>query len=180
MKPRIVFIHGNGATHWSFAWTPWLKQELEKRGFETFFETFPDSVIARGKYWLPFLENHIRASENDVLVGWSSGATAAMRYAENHRIRGSVLIGPCSSDLGDELEKQSGYFDEPWNWEGIRANQEHIALVYGDDDPFIPQEEFEVIRKHLDPETLKVPGGKHFIELKEFPELLDLVLRTYG
>lgn len=55
----------------------------------------PDSVIARSNYWLPFLEEHVKAGENDVLIDWSSGAVAAMRYAETHTIKGSILISPC-------------------------------------------------------------------------------------
>jgi uncharacterized protein len=180
MKPRIIYVHGNGAMHWSFAWAKWLKAELEKAGFDTFFETMPDSVIARGKYWLPFLEDHVKAGENDVLVGWSSGAIAAMRYAESHKLRGSVLVGPSSSDLGDELEKQSGYFDEPWQWDKIKANQPHIALFYSDNDPFIPQEQFEIITKELNPKIIKLPGKGHFIEQDTFPELLDYILHTYA
>lgn len=180
MKPRIIYIHGNGAFHWSFAWAPWLKQELEKNGFETFFETFPDSVIARGRYWIPFLEEHIKAGENDVIVGWSSGAVAAMRYAERHKIRGSVLIGPSASDMGDELEKQSGYFDEPWNWSAIKEKQEHIALVYSNNDPFIPQEQFKIVQENLQPDVIKIPNGKHFIEQNTFPEVLKYLLETYS
>src|SRR3990167_2360301 len=153
MKPRIIYIHGNGATHWSFAWAKWLKEELGKHGYETFFETFPDSVIARGSCWLPFLKNHIKAGENDVIVGWSSGAVAAMRFAETNKLKGSVLISPCYTDLGDELEKQSGYYDKLWDWESIKKNQEKIDLVYGDDDPFIPQDQFEHISEKLNPEV---------------------------
>ena len=181
MKPRIVYIHGNGASHWSFAWAAWLKVELEKQGYPTFFETMPDSVIARKQFWFPFLEDYIKAGGGDVLVGWSSGAIAAMRYAETHKIKGSVLIGPSSSDLGDELEKQSGYFDTPWQWQKIKDNQQKIALVYSDDDPFIPQEQFKIVEKELQPdEVLKFSGRKHFIEEKTFPELLEYIIRTYS
>ncbi len=180
MKPRIIFIHGNGAEHWSFGWAPWLKQELERLGFETFFETMPDSIIARAKYWLPFLKDYVKAGRNDVLVGWSSGAVAAMRYAENNGIKGSVLISPCYTDLGDALEKQSGYYDKPWQWNNIKANQEKIALIWGDDDPFIPQAEFDVIARHLEPRRIKIHGGQHFIERTEFPELLQYIKETYG
>lgn len=179
MKPRIVFLHGNQATHWSFAWTPWLKQQLESNGYTTFFETFPDSVIARSTYWLPFLREHVRAGENDVLVGWSSGAVAAMRYAETNNIKGSVLIAPCTSDLEDELEKQSGYFDTPWNWSAIRANQGHIALVHSDNDPYIPQEQFATVLAETGAQDILVPGAKHFIEQDTFPEVLEHILRTY-
>lgn len=179
MKPRIVFLHGNQSTHWAFAWVSWLKKELEKRGYKTFFETFPDSIIARSKYWLPFLEEHIKAGKNDVLVGWSSGAVAAMRYAEKHKVRGSILVSPSYTDLHDELEKQSGYFDKHWNWKKIRSNQQHIALFHSDNDPFIPVDQFEFIAQQLKPTVLKINGAGHFIERKKFPELLTYLLETY-
>jgi len=179
MKPRIIYIHGNGSSHWSFAFAPWLKKELESLGFETFFETFPDSVIARSAYWLPFLKEHVKAGKNDVIIGWSSGAVAAMRYAESNMIRGSILISPCYTDLGDELEKQSGYYEDPWNWERIKSHQQKIALFYGDDDPFVPQEQFEFIASQLNPYVARVSGGKHFIEYTTFPQLLDYIKTNY-
>ena len=179
MKPRIIFIHGNQSTHWSFAWARWLKQELAKREYQTFFETFPDSIIARVEYWLPFLKEYIKAGENDVIVGWSSGAVAALRYAEENKICGSVLVGPSYTDLDDDLERQSGYFGKPWNWENIKANQTNIVLVHSDNDPFIPQEQFEFIAEKLDPVIIKIPGAKHFMDRDTFPEILDYILKTY-
>jgi len=128
---------------------------------------------------VPFLKDNIKVGENDVLVGWSSGAVAAMRYAEENTILGSVLIGPSYTDLGDEFERQSGYFDTPWNWESIKKNQKDIALFYGDDDPYIPQEQFEFIKDKLKPEAFKIGGGKHFIEYEKFPLLLRYIRNTY-
>lgn len=180
MKPRIIFIHGNGTEHWSFGWAPWFKKELEVLGFDTFFETMPDSIIARSEYWLPFLKDHVKAGENDVLVGWSSGAVAAMRYAEDNKVKGSILISPCYTDLGDDMEKQSGYYDKPWQWEKIKANQEKIALIWGYDDPYIPQTEFAFIADRLNPTQTKIHGGRHFSERTEFPEVLEYVKATYG
>lgn len=179
MSTRIVYIHGNGSDTWAFAWAPWLKKELEKLGFETFFELFPDSIIAREKYWLPFLKDRVKVGENDVLVGWSSGGVAAMRYAENNKIKGSVLVAPCYTDLGDEMEKQSGYFSHPWNWENIKKNQEKIALFHGEKDPFIPQNEFEFIADKLKPEVFKIPDTNHFMDLQTFPELLEYIKFNY-
>lgn len=180
MKRRIIYIHGNQTTHWSFSWAGWLKQELEMKGYSTFFETFPDSIISRSEYWLPFLKDHVQASENDVLVGWSTGAVAALRYAETNQIFGSVLISPSYTDLGDEMEKQSGYFTTPWDWQSIKENQKQIALFYGDDDPYIPQDQFQFISDQLKCRTMKISGGKHFIEQHTFPELLSYLLEIYS
>ncbi len=179
MKPRFVYIHGNGTDHWSFAWAAWLKEQLESKGYETFFETMPDSIIARSEYWLPFLKDHVKVGENDVIVGWSSGAVAAMRYAEDNKIHGSILISPCYTDLDDELEKQSGYYDKPWQWDKIKSNQNKIALFYSDDDPYIPHSEFDFIAEQLKPEEHKIAGGKHFIEQNTFPQLLEYIQANY-
>jgi predicted alpha/beta hydrolase family esterase len=180
MKQRIIFIHGNQTEHWSFAWAGWLKAQLDALGYETFFETMPDSILARKEYWLPFLQDHIKAGKNDVIVGWSSGAVAVMRYAETHALKGSVLVAPCYTDLGDPEEATGGYYDDPWDWAAIKANQQHITLIHGDSDPYIPQNEFEFIAKQLQPDIIKLHDDGHFIGKTEFPELLDCITRQYS
>lgn len=179
MSQRFVYIHGNSTEHWSFAWAAWLKAQLESNGYETFFETMPDSIIARSKYWLPFLKDHVKVGPEDVIIGWSSGAVAAMRFAEEYALKGSILISPSYTDLDDELEKQSGYFDNPWQWNLIKENQNKIALFHGDDDPYIPQVDFDFIAQKLQPEVHKIPNAGHFIKQQEFPELLNYILKTY-
>ncbi len=114
-----------------------------------------------------------------MLVGWSSGAVAAMRYAESNKIKGSILISPCYTDLGDDLEKQSGYYDKPWDWESIKNNQTKIALYYGDNDPYISQEQFEFITSKLNPSVSKIPRAGHFIDFLEFSELLQYIKNNY-
>jgi uncharacterized protein len=178
-KPRVVYIHGNSTTHWSHGWAAWFKAEVERLGFDTFFETMPDSIIARAEYWLSFLQDPVKVGGGDVVVGWSSGAVAAMRYAEEHTILGSILISPCYTDLGDELERQSGYYSAPWQWEAIK-HQKKIAVISGDDDPWIPQDQFSFIAEKLGAEHISVPGGKHFIDIAEFPVLLEYFKREYA
>ncbi len=179
MTPRFIFIHGNGATTWENPWTLWLQKKLDARGYTTAFQTMPDPDLARAEYWLPYLQDTLQAGVNDVLIGWSSGAVAAMRYAESHKLLGSILISPSYTDLDDVNEKQSGYFDEPWNWKAIKSNQKKIALVFGDDDPYIPQSEFAYIAVHLGPDKLKLPGAKHFQERQDMPEVLRYIERAY-
>jgi predicted alpha/beta hydrolase family esterase len=180
MKPRFVFVHGNGsAATWELAWAPWLKKKLDGMGYETHFQTMPDPVGAHRNIWLPHLENEVKVGLDDVLIGWSSGATAAMRYAETHKILGSILVSPSYTDLGDESEKQSGYFDGPWDWKAIKSNQKKIALVFGDDDPYIPQSEFAYIAVHLGPDKLKIPGGGHFEKRQDMNEVLRYIEKAY-
>ena len=91
-----------------------------------------------------------------------------------------MLVSPSYTDLGDDQEKQSGYFDTPWQWEKIGANQQHVALITGDDDPYIPQAEFDFIASKLKPTRIVIKNGKHFIDQPEFPELLGYIQKEYG
>lgn len=173
-KTKVILIHGNSTIRWSYAWMPWIKKELEKLGCNVVAETFPDSIIARERFWIPFLEEYLETDENTILVGHSSGAVCAMRYAENHKILGSVLISPCYTDLGDSLEKQSGYYEGLWLWNQIKENQKWIVQFGSKDDPLIPVEEFRHINEKLDSEYTEFKDKGHFMD-KKFPELLDVI-----
>ncbi len=173
---KIIFIHGNETMTWKDHWSLYLKKELEKLDVKLVFETFPDSIIARAKYWLPFLKDYLEADEGTLLIGHSSGATAAMRYAEKNRILGSILISPCYTDLGSEEERISGWYDNPWDWEIIKKNQKKIALLYSKDDFVIPVKEFYHIKEQLDPDiVIEFEDKGHFVNQTEFPELVEVV-----
>lgn len=172
---RFVYIHGNGTLHWSFAFAPWLKKSLEDRGHETFFETMPDSIAAHRKYWLRFLDDIVKVQPDDVIIGWSSGAVAGMRYAETHNVAGLILIGVHYTDLGYGDEKESGYFEEEWDWESIRKNVGTIALFHGDKDPYIPTEDFLHIGVMTRADRHEIEGAGHFEESTEIPQLLELI-----
>jgi serine hydrolase len=106
---KAILIHGNGGCTAGDIWLPWLERELTDLGLDVINHTFPDNIKARATFWLPHLEE-LGADEHTILIGHSSGAVAAMRYAETHRLLGSVLVGVCHTDLGDSFEAASGYY----------------------------------------------------------------------
>ena len=125
--PKVILIHGNGGCTAGDIWLPWVERELSASGLDVINRTFPDNVKARARYWLPFLEE-LGADDQTILIGHSSGAVAAMRYAETHRLLGSVLVSVCHTHLGDAGEAASGYYDAPWQWDRIRDNQGWIGI----------------------------------------------------
>lgn len=141
--------------------------------------TFPDNVKARAKYWLPFLEE-LGANEHTILIGHSSGAVAAMRYAETHCLFGSVLVGACHTHLGDSDEAASGYYREPWQWQKIRENQNWIAIYHSTDDPHIPATEPRFVAAQLKCSYFEFTDRGHFVDTREFPEVVDYVRRRLG
>lgn len=101
-----------------------------------------------------------------------------MRFAENNKIYGSVLVGACYTDLGEMSERVSGYYDHPWNWEKIKENQKWIVQFASTNDPYIPIEEARYIHKSLETEYNEFTdqghfGGDYFKE--EFPEIVEVI-----
>lgn len=172
---KVILIPGNGGEGLNDHWFPYLKEELEKLGVCVIASEFPDSELAREAYWIPFLKENLQADEQTILVGHSSGAIAAMRFAERNRLIGSVLVGAYHTDLGLPKEKQSGYFDREWDFEAICRNQKWILQFASVDDPWIPIEEARFVHEKLHTEYYELPGG-HFGKEEQklvFPELLE-------
>jgi predicted alpha/beta hydrolase family esterase len=179
MAPKVVLIHGNGGCTAADGWLPFVERDLRALGLEVINETFPDNVRARATIWLPHLEA-LGADERTVLIGHSSGAVAAMRYAETHRLLGSVLVGVCHSDLGDPGERASGYYRQPWRWDAIRSNQQWIGLFHSADDPLIPVEEARFVAAQLRCSYFEHGDRGHFVDRRPFPELVQFVSRRLG
>lgn len=178
--PRIVYIHGDGVLYWSWGWVARLQRELHAAGFPTFFELLPDSIEARSYYWQPFLREHVQLNEEDVILGWSCGAVAAMRCAEHQPLRGLALVAPYFTDLGWAAVRRSGWVTAPWNWPRIRAHAPSIAMFQSDNDPYIAQEEFSQLSAALEARVYNIPGAAHFGDQDVFPELTQHLLTTFG
>ena len=175
-KIKIILIHGNGGATINNFWYSYVKNAFEQRGLKVVARTFPDNVLARSSSWLPFLEHELKADEHSILIGHSSGALAAMKYAENHKILGSVLVGTYWTHMGIETEKASGYFDSSWQWEKIKKNQKWSMVFASHDDPYIPIEEQRFVAENLDSEYHEYEDKGHFMDV-EFDDLVATVLR---
>ena len=173
---KAILIHGNGGCTAADGWLPFVERDLRALGLDVVNRTFPDNVRARAAIWLPFIAE-LGADERTILSGHSSGAVAALRYAETHRLLGSVLVGVCHTDLGDPGERASGYYRAPWRWDDIRRHQQWIGIFQSADDPHIPVAEARVIAARLDCSYFEHTDRGHFVDREPFPELVQFVRR---
>ena len=118
--------------------------------------------------------------ENTILIGHSSGAVAAMRYAETHRLLGSILVGVCHTDLGDSGEAASGYYSAPWRWDHIRDHQQWIAIYHSVDDPHIPVAEPRFVAAQLKCQYFEFEDRGHFLDAGALPEAVPYLKRKLG
>ncbi len=180
-KPKIIIIPGNGGSHIATDhWYAWVRDELRGRGYEVIAEDMPDPVAAHANIWLPHIENTVKADANAIIIGHSSGGVAALRYLETHKLRGVIIIGVMHTDLGFEDEKDSGYYDSPWQWDKIKANAGWIVQFASTDDPYIPIAVPHLIHEQLDSEYYELSDRGHYMTdqnplNKTFPEILEVI-----
>lgn len=174
---KAIIIPGNDNTLITNNWYPYVKDELEKLGVEVIAENMPDPKFARKEIWIPFIKEKLGGEENSILIGHSSGAVATLRYLEDNKCRFAILVACYYSHLDDELEKKSGYFDEPWKWDQIKNNAEKIVIFASKDDPHIPISEPQLIKEKIGAEYHEYRDEGHFgLNLKkEFPEMVIVV-----
>ena len=186
-------------------WYSWLATELKKRpGVECVLHDFPDPYKCRESIWIPHVEKLMAGGdggggdgsccEGDVvaaaaahtttlLVGHSSGAACAMRLLEKAAatktpVAGCILVAAAHTDLGDEDERLSEYFNRPWNWESmVQGVTKKIVLFHGTDDHLIPIQEARYIAEQLEFSDkfvfYEMSGKSHFF--RPWPELLTAV-----
>ena len=181
-KPKIFIFPGNGDSHIDAPdlWYAWVRDELKKRGYEVFAEDMPDAHLARAIVWLPYMAEVIGGDTNVILIGHSSGAVAILRYLENHRSLGAIIVGANHTDLGFVEEKLSGYYQDPWEWAKIKANTQWIAQFCSTDDPYIPLSEPRYIHEQLGTDYHELEGRGHFMVPhnpinNKFPEIIDVI-----
>jgi predicted alpha/beta hydrolase family esterase len=170
---KAIFLPGNGGGSTHDNWFPYVKTELEKVDIQVIAADFPDNYVCKASVWLPFIEQ-LGADKETILIGYSTGAIAAMRYAQDHKILGSVLVAAYYTDMGIELEKEAEYFDTPWEWEKIRRNQQFIIQFHSNNDPIISKDEARFVHEKLHSTYEELDKNGHFWE-NTFPELLDRV-----
>ncbi|XP_025082425.1 putative hydrolase RBBP9 isoform X2 [Pomacea canaliculata] len=169
---KVVIVPGNGAGNVEAAnWYGWLHYKLKENNVKSILRNMPDPITARESVWLPFMQDELGCDENTIIVGHSSGAEAAMRYTETHKVKGIVLVSACVTDLGDANERASGYYNRLWQWDSIRANTGFIAQYGSTDDPFIPWLEQKEVADQLNSNLFKFEDKGHFMNTA-FPELL--------
>ena len=184
---RIVIVPGNGAGCASANFYETLAAALREAGHEVSLREMPDPDTAKMRIWLPFITDVLHCDAGCVLVGHSSGAVAGLRLAETSRLHGLVAVAVTPTDLGDENERASGYYDAPWNYAAIRANVRHCVQFASTNDPFIPIDLQRRARDGLSGEPRAAGDGSfEYMELSQRshffapqqPEILAAVLRV--
>lgn len=192
-QKRVFIIHGwNGYPEEGCF--PWLKKELENRGFIVKNLTMPDPLKPRIETWVQYLKEQIGIpDENTILFGHSIGAQTILRYLESlpkdAKVGGAVFLAGWVHLTNNAYETEEDVeIAKPWletsiNWVGVRPKAVKFIDIFSDDDPFVPFSDSEIFANMLGAKIITEHSKKHFSGsdgIKELASALESVLEIAG
>ncbi len=174
-----VFIFHGGYGHPNENWFPWLKQELEKRGYQVFVPHFPTPENQSLESWREVFQPYEKFLDADsILIGHSIGAGFALRLLEKYRAQKTIIVAGFVEVFPENAQFNTASFvGHPFDWETIRKNCPEFFIFHADNDPYIPLVRAENMARHLHANLNVVPGAGHFNEKAgyvKFEKLLEL------
>jgi predicted alpha/beta hydrolase family esterase len=184
---KVLLIHGftgdgNGV------WFPWMKKELETRGYEVFTPSLPNSCHPVLQEWVDALEPYYwRLDEEDVIVAHSLGSKASLHTILRVRKKIGRLIlvaSPIGEYVYRDWEKRirkrpnedqhavQKFWECHLPIEEI-SNFTKVTLIISNNDMATPLQKFDGIPKDWQKEIWL--GLGHFCD-KEIPCLLQKVV----
>jgi len=141
MKKAFV-VHGWGGGP-ETDWLPWLKSELEKRGYEIYVPEMPDTEVPVIEKWVSHLGSVVGTSDADTyFVGHSIGCQTILRYLEtiDTKIGGAIFVSGWF-DLENMESKEEETTAKPWietpiNLDKVKRVLPHSTLIISDNDPY--------------------------------------------
>ncbi|VVC02186.1 Serine hydrolase [uncultured archaeon] len=166
-------------------WRTWLKEELEKIGFEVVVPAMPSPDAPKVEEWIAAVEKAVGDADEFYLVGHSLGCPAILRYLEKTKKRagGAVLVAGFAEKLGEDFKELDGFVEKPFEWQEIRKNCGRITAIFSDNDPYIPLSQVALFEKELSAKCVVLHKRGHFSSSEgtvKLPEALDALLEMCG
>lgn len=137
---NAILLQGAGETQESF-WLPYLKIELEKRGYEVWLPQLPGIDNPKLKEILPFVLKNGNFDKDTVIVAHSAGVPITFSVLENTKtkIKKAVLVAgltePSTSDP-DINKWQENFLQKAYDWQKIKSNCQEFVFVASVNDPW--------------------------------------------
>lgn len=181
MKNALI-LHGTGNNS-KDNWFPWLKKELQDKGYEVWVPDLPQANNPNLERYNKFIFSNWEFDSESILIGHSSGAFAIMGILEELPddvvVKKAIMVAGFKNDLG--LRSINELFLKPLDYKKIKKRAKEFILIHSDNDPYVDLEHGRVLKEWLGGKLLIMRGQKHFStstygeKYREFPELLKYI-----
>lgn len=188
---RAFIIHGWDGTPQE-GWLPWLKRELEARGFYVEVPRMPDTHAPKIEVWVPHLAGLVGDPDGETyFIGHSIGVQTILRYLEtvDAHVGGVVAVAGfftlITGSIGGPEEEAIAqpWLTRPMNLEKIKKNAGRVVAVFSDNDRFVDLENVAMFQERLGAKMHILHNKGHIDEnagVREVPEILEAIVEISG
>lgn len=174
---KALFLHAWYATPKS-DWYPWLKTELEKKGYEVWLPELPTmpTKLPDMETMLKFLIEKNFIDESTVVIAHSLGSVLALRLAERVKFDKGILLA--GWDYNDLTPQHQSFWVRMTDHNTIKANVPNWVTIISDNDPYVTKAIAHEMAGRLGAVARDVGSKGHFLAkdgVTEIPELLEFV-----
>ncbi len=190
MKQRVFIVHGWDG-YPQEGWFPWLKKELEAKGFEVHVPAMPDHSRPKIEIWVPFLARVVWHPDTQTyFVGHSVGCQTVLRYLAtlppDTKVGGVVLVAPWLTLKPEATEDEGSkavakpWLETPVEWKKVRRRTKKFVAIMSDDDPYVWESDGKILEQNIGAEVIVEHQRQHFSGadgVTELPVVRDRILR---
>jgi uncharacterized protein len=184
MAKRVFIVHGWEGSP-DGGWLPWLKRELETKGFSVYALAMPNANHPKVGEWIDYLAKSVGELDKDCyFVGYSLGCIIILRYLEtlreDQKIGGILLVAGFSSDLEPKYAELKQFTSKPVNWTKVKSHCERFVIVHSQGDYVVPVRHAHILKEKLGAELIIKQNMKHFSGddgVMELPIALEVILK---
>ncbi|OGE76752.1 MAG: hypothetical protein A3C85_02720 [Candidatus Doudnabacteria bacterium RIFCSPHIGHO2_02_FULL_48_21] len=176
---RFVILHAKGGAS-TDVFYPWLKHELENKGFEVQVPDMPNPEEPDDLVQAEFVKKQCKFDEQTVVIGHSFGGVVAMRLLEQGiKINRAILIGtPFSGKYLDGKERPTvtAAVQRGFDFRIIKNNSLGFTFLYDTGDHVVPISDGEQFAEKTGFGIFKVRAEDSHFRAKIEPEVLSVAL----
>lgn len=184
-KPNIFIFHGTEG-HPKENWFPWLKGELETKGYNVIVPQFPSPPVVAAKIseWFDVLKDYEQyINEDTVIVGHSLGGVFTLKVLEKleHPIKAAFFVGaPIGIRPILNYDRDNSFSGFDFDWNTVINHAKNFVVYQSDDDPYVGLDNGKELAKHLGVELSFIPNAGHFNQEAGYTEFTDLRDKLFG
>lgn len=189
MEKKIYIVHGWDGNP-EEGWFPWLKKELENKGFTVAVPQLPNAGEPRIKSWVSALSEAVSTpTEQTFFVGHSMGCQTIARYLEslpdNTKVGGAVFVAGFFKRLtnleDDEIVHSvvKEWLETPLDLKIVKKHLDKSVAIFSDNDPYVALDNQEEFRNTLHSKIIVEHDKGHFsgsTGTVNLPAALDAIL----
>ena len=187
---RVFVVHGWGSNPRINCY-PWLKKELEKKGFKVIVLEMPNTSEPKINSWVSHLKKIVgKLNENTYFIGHSIGCQTIMRFLEKEDYDGKIgkVIFVAGWFKLDNLETKeieaiaSSWTNTPINFNKVKSKISKLTVFLSSNEPYgFIDDNAKAFREKLGAKVIVEKNKGHFTEddgVTELPEVLkEIFLR---